>query len=322
MKLYFQTDSGLNSGECGVKINGEFAGFAGFAPSFTEAEEDCLVELLPGRGENYCPVSFRLSDEVLKKPPETLTVTDLGGHYMVSPRFVAVPPGKSRIILQEKGETNAGEALATLYQDGSTKISVDCGGRFNMENVCELVQPRITFHDAGRDSFMMLTGYRGLKRATYVYHLGEQIKKVFQNSAATCSFNDGFNTVVEFKDIARHRAEIEWDFIDGGFKKRSYHLKKRDNFDFKALKRELLPYAFFEEVFCRGDFADLLSPALRRGADRLTDYLGDFCAVMPPPHFRRQCETGLVYRKSDNFYYVKWYNLEFEDGLVSNIFCD
>ena len=66
MKLYFQTDSGLNSGECGVKINGEFAGFAGFAPSFTEAEEDCLVELLPGRGENYCPVSFRLSDEVLK----------------------------------------------------------------------------------------------------------------------------------------------------------------------------------------------------------------------------------------------------------------
>lgn len=320
--MYFQTDSGQNIGECAVKIDGEFAGYAGFAASFVEVEEDCLIELLPCAGESYCPINFKLEESLLKNPPETLSVTDLGGHYMITPRFFSVASGKSRIILQEKGETSAGEALATLYQDGGYKISVDCGGKFNIENLNELVQPQITFHEFGQNSFMMLTGYTGLKRATYVYHLNGRIKKVFQNNAAVCEFNDGFNTKIEFKDIARHRAEIAWDFIDGGFKKRSYHLKRAENFNFKALKRPLLPYAFFEEVFCRGDFSDYLSPNLRRGADRLSDYLGDFCAVMTPPHFRKQCETGLVYRKSDNYYYVKWYSMEFQDGLISNIVCD
>ena len=315
MKLYFQADYESNLKEFAVKIEGQPAGFAGYSPTFAEVEENTLIELLPLGAQNLCPLSFCPSPELLKNPPATLKSVNLGGTFILTPKFPEITGKESKILAQER----EGDALATLYKDGSDKISLEKNGTFFMENVCHLTSPKISFHRLESDEFVCLQGFKGADKYLAVYHLSNSIAKVFENKVEYFDFSELFTTNIKFRDMAGHTAAVEWEFNSDSFKRRSYKLSKKENFDYFALNDKLKPYAFFEEVFCRGDFADYLDSNLRYAADKIYSYLGDYCAVIPPPHFRSQSDVGLVYKKSDNVFFVKWYEVALSDGLISNI---
>ena len=315
MKLYFQADYESNLSEFAVKIEGQKAGFAGYSPTFAEVEEDCIIEFLPVNAESLCPLSFAPSDKLLKNPPPTLKSVDLGGVYLLSPKFPAIIEKDSKILAQER----EGDLLATLYKDGSDKISLEKNGLFFMENVCPLNSPKISFHTLSQNQFVCLSGFKGADSYLIIYHVFDAITKVFENKVQYFDFSELLTTVIKFRDMASHSASVEWEFSQGGFKRRSYKITKSENFDYFALNDKLKPYAFFEEVFCHGEFADFLDDNLRYAAEKIYSYLGDFCAVIPPPHFRNQCDVGLVYKKSENIFYVKWFEVTLSEGLVTNI---
>ena len=115
MKLYFQADYESNLSEFAVKIEGQKAGFAGYSPTFAEVEEDCIIEFLPVNAESLCPLSFAPSDKLLKNPPPTLKSVDLGGVYLLSPKFPAIIEKDSKILAQER----EGDLLAETIHTGN-----------------------------------------------------------------------------------------------------------------------------------------------------------------------------------------------------------
>ena len=82
---------------------------------------------------------------------------------------------------------------------------------------------------------------------------------------------------------------------------------------------KLLPYVFVEEYVVGGNFLDLLTENMQKNADKLPSYLGQVLGVMPPPPFRQYNEIGLVYKKTDNLYYVDYLTVEIVNGKIDNI---
>ena len=57
---------------------------------------------------------------------------------------------------------------------------------------------------------------------------------------------------------------------------------------------------------------------VKKNADKLKAYLGEFIGVIPPPIFRRPDEVGVVLGDG-NGYKVDYFTFDFERGKICNI---
>lgn len=116
-------------------------------------------------------------------------------------------------------------------------------------------------------------------------------------------------------DVFLLKAKITRQFTPSGTDGK----RKSEFFDIAKLPRQLIPYAFLEEMQVGGDFTEYLSPSLIENKDMLRDFFGNYIGVMPPPFFRKPEEVGVVYKKIERIYFTKYYIFEFENGKISNV---
>ena len=74
-----------------------------------------------------------------------------------------------------------------------------------------------------------------------------------------------------------------------------------------------------------GDYAEYLDGELRKKADALKQYLGEYIGVtVPTEKFYAEHgdirAAGLVYPKAQNLFEVRYYAVEITDGKISNVF--
>lgn len=112
---------------------------------------------------------------------------------------------------------------------------------------------------------------------------------------------------VPFHDCLQHTAVCEWK--DG----KLVSCKIRS---FLPPTQATFALALFESLLIGADCTPFLTEEMQEKAGLLKDFLGDFCSVV-------LCETpdkiGLVYKRRENIFDVRYFRVQTENGKIKNI---
>lgn len=311
MYYYFSSDFGI-----ALKINGIYYGTVFKTVKELRIDGDFipLVEILPLK-QNCPSVCFLLDENFINSPPDTVSVTDLKGGYLIkfNPAFNS---GEFNVISQQKYP----DALITVFNENGLKISIETHNDFYAETI------NFLFDDANIQKISILGQefitilLNGNSNLLLVFQYKNSIKKIFCRQIENFSVQDNFLcTEEQFLDIAKHHVKSFWEFKDGNFRQNNVEVSANENFNREVLPPKLLPYAFLEEFSVKGDFLPYLCENMQKNADKLQGYLGNFIGVMPPPKFRKVDEVGLIYNLSKNRYKAEYFEFELIDGKITNI---
>ncbi len=306
MRAYF-----LSSVQAGLKLNGTYAGIIGSFEKFVDLDlgADILAEILPeGDGDG---VRFFINADLLKNPPDFMDVylTDGDAVFYIN-RY---PPRtkKLKVIAQER----LGGTLCTLFTE-SGGVYLSCDGAS-----CRLYELSASFENAGL-KLGQIGGYPvllvdGKGCLAVVSDSGE---RVFYNPAESYSCGDILRVTVNFNTCAGCRAECEFDF-DG----QKMTLKNSVTRESVPVEPEIMHFAFFESVLTRGDFGKYLSDELKSKRDILPQFLGEYVDVSIPyaKFYERHGNlraAGLVYPIKNNLFEIKYFAVDIENGLITNIY--
>ena len=102
-----------------------------------------------------------------------------------------------------------------------------------------------------------------------------------------------------------------WTFRGGAKLAKAYICRGKEPYE---LPEKLLPYAFFEELRLGKDVSDFLTPRIRPRAEELKTFIGDFSAILPPPHFRADDEILLLYGNR-----AEYAEIDFDRRFIDNV---
>ena len=151
-----------------------------------------------------------------------------------------------------------------------------------------------------------------------------QLREVFRDAVTGFSCGEKLRVAFAFADIAGHTAERVFRAENGTLAEESYTVHAREGFCPEALHEKLIPFAFFQEILAGGDPAPYLTPALAGRKALLKEYLGDFCGVYLPKEIFYLAHgqinaAGLVYRRAENAFDVRFFEAETDGGKIGNI---
>lgn len=293
---------------CAVKFNGAYLGKAGENYSIIDAE-DGLLELLPV-DSSYMPITYLIGKSNVKSV--SVKDYDLGGGRLIIPIFGRRIFSDFRLIGRKSFPTFSGEVYVTCYAENGIRLI--CENRQDMHIESVLFYPetinfeRITF----LKKEYLLVFLSGKRTMVIGYSIADRITLVFKQVCDTYRLEGNVLYLTETKkDVVKHVVITAWQFgSEVSVKNLEIHKKKQ----VFSLNEKLLPYAFFEEIGIKGDVSEFLTAKLMPRAKELVGFLGEFTAVLPPPHFKDQNLVLLLYRDFIKFGEVKTYK-----GLIDNV---
>lgn len=298
-----------------IKINGIYYGTLCETVKSLRIDGDFapLIEIcsLNGRAQN---VNFILDEQFLCTPPDNILLTDLKGGYLIK-----INQTETRADFNIINQQKFNGAIVTVFNENGLKISIETGYDFFAEtlNLCVDNAEIIEFY-LGNEHFIAVH-LKSEKPLLLVYNLSKPIKKVFCREVDEFATSPTFTTTEKMSDIAKHIITSTWDFSNGQFIRKELSCKCAQDFDAEKLNENVLPFAFFEEVYAGGNYENYLSDDLSKNADKLKGFLGEFIGVIPPPKFRNDNEVGLIYKKTENKYSAEYYSVCIENNKITNI---
>ena len=312
MRIHFSAER-----PCALRLGGALLGSVGGAEKFAEiGGEGVLAEFLPDDGD-LLPLAFRIGEGFFEKPPACADAYRYGCGADVFVRFA--PRGAPmRVLAQKRCEG----ALLTAFAAGRPQLAVETSGGFGLFDLPAADDYAPGEQTIGGERFYSVLCTRGAKRVLCLYD-GEP-REVFRDAVAGFSCGERLRVSFAFEDIAGHTAERVYRAENGELVEESFSLRAREGFSPAALHERLLPFALFQEILAGGDPAPYLSPSLAEKKELLQEYLGGFCGVYLPKEIfylvhGRKNAAGLVYRRAENAFDVKFFEAETEGGKIANL---
>jgi|GEM_PF-1926993 hypothetical protein len=310
----------MSAKSAALKLNGIFLGFIGNFEKFTDLSpaDRIFAEILPESGDFY-PLSCVLDENFFKAPPDFCDVYVFEGGAIVQVTAFPARARELKVLRQERMD----DALLTLYSEGDLKLSVERQNKFALTVLprefedCELSSQKL-----GGEVFFCASAPADGETELIVF--SGTPEKTFVSRVLEYSFTDCLKTKIAYHDPAGHVAETEWAFSNGAFVMRRYSVTAQKTFDLAETNPALVPLLFFNEVLVRGDPSQYLGDALKPRAAELADYLGAFAGVSAPPELfdlqhPGKNAAGLVYPRSANLFEVRFFEVQMQGGLISNI---
>ena len=306
MYYYFSSNC-----KCAIKINGKYIDKIHNEVKFIDRiEENAFIELCPLNTLGQS-VSFILDKEFLTSPPLPLSVTDIGGGYLIKYNKVTLDTS-FYLICQQKFSN----ALITVFNENGKKLSIETPYGVYAEKVDFSFDSAeiLPFFD-NYNYYVIL--FKGEQTFVCVYNLESEIKKVL---SFTCSeFNSEDMTFYTFyKDIAKHILKEKLTF-DGEIKKERVSLSCKKEVSIYNLNEELIPYAMLEELLLCGNVSPFLTGNILENKDKLKGFFNDYIGIMPPPFFRSENEVGLIYKIKENLYKVEYFTFTLLGKKINGI---
>lgn len=321
MYFYFSSDR-----PAVIKIGGIYFGNITNTVKFLKADEakPPLIEIIPlCASAGSC--AFFPNEEFLACPPEAFAVTDLCGGYLINYFPPPAQNGAFNLIFQKKYR----DLAVTVFSENGFKISLETPQDCFIETLrFEILGVTAYRKTCGAEEILFLAFERGENNETEKnkqivcgYALSGKIKKIFEREVNDFSVENGIFTAEKRKDIAKHESEIFWEY--NSEKREIYKartkISRSPSFDKNKLPAQVLPYAFLEELAAGGDYIEYLTGNVLENANKLNGFFGEFIGVMPPPLFRKENETGIVYRAGERRYKTEYYIFELTSRKISNI---
>lgn len=291
-----------------LKLNGEFAGRLDLFERRAEIDlrENILAEVVPEEG---LAANFFINERLLLNPPPFLDV--YLGECEATVYIRRFEPRDRQICVHL--QKRLGANLITVFSLGEVYLSVD-GAAMKLTPLPEQFKKVVCEEKS-------LAGYPVLAftadRFLLVLSLGGEV--IFLNEAASYDFGDKLRVSMDFETCTAARAECEYAY-DG----QSLTLVSGVTEEIYPADENIMHFAFFESVLTRGDFEKYLSPDMREKAAAIRDYLGGFEGVTVPTETFEMSHpgvkaAGLVYKKAENLFEIKYFAVEIKDGKIDNI---
>ncbi len=310
-----------------VKIGGIYFGSITNTVKFCNLNEKRppLIEIIP-TGAPALPCAFFPNAEFLAAPPPPFAVTDLGGGYLIHASSPIETCLGFSIIAQEKYQG----IVATVFTENGYKLSLETASDCYAETLpFPVAEAKFSLKRCGSEELLFAEFMPPLKDASgtgaekiaCAFSAAGKIKKVFERRASEFSLENGMRTIEKYKDIAKHKVEILWEYDaeKREMKESSRSVFHSPSFDKKRLPTRVVPFAFIEEFLVKGDYLEYLTENVKENADKLGGFFGEFIGVMPPPRFRKENETGLIYRTGERTYKAEYYIFETKERKICNI---
>lgn len=301
-----------------LKLGGAFFSSINEYPKRCNVTPNTFIEACPlsTKGSYFC---FMLSEDFLKNPPENVVVTNLDGAFMLY--FKKQPKSLDFSVITQKKYP---DLIATLFTDNNVRLSLETPDDFFCDNFKEEIINAEIFKIKNSKLLGVVLETSLKENILEIYKTTPKIEKIYQKKASKIEAFDNEITLLEnFNDIKKHVKKTVLYFSYEEVKHKETAITFNDDFCTIRVKEELIPYLFLEDFLVGDNFLDYLSEGVKENADKLKYYLGNFCAVIPPPFFRKENEIGLVYQKSENVYYVEYFSFTLENKKIINLIkCD
>jgi hypothetical protein len=312
MYYYFSADY-----TAGLKLNGKYLGLIDSSiTGVSVLDERTFIEICPINSTERT-INFVLNDDFISNPPPCVKVTDLKGGYLIK-LVKTYLGGEFKVLSQQKYN----DLIVTVYNENGVKISIETQKDFLIENI-PTDSSIVNFYRPEFDSNLIAVAFRGKKTLLTIFSTADKISKVFFGLVDEFCFEKEFITTENFLDIAKHTLKISWQFNGDSFYEKERVLECSSTFNKENLNEKVLPFAFLEELMLCGDIKQYLADNLIENASKLKSFFGDYIGVMPPPSFRVINEVGLIYKQTENSYFVNYFSFEVENGKINRIIkCD
>lgn len=289
MQVYFLAEK-----SCALRVNGIHLGLVDGFERRTELDpaDGVFCELSPSGG--LLPVCFRFDEAFLLDPPpqvrlyytENAVAVYVCGFYRADQSM--------RVLWQERID----DARLTLVMQGRLQLNLENSTGFHIVSLPDAFEVcTVKAHAEGyllesEDAFALIT------------REGELLVK---NEGRVLSAEGNLKAEIPFHDCLSHTAVAEWK--NGKIVSCSIRSVREPTEATFAL-------ALFESALIGADCTPFLSPALCEKAKILKEFLGDYRSVIMTSE---RDKIGLVYERKERIFDVRYFRIETENGLISNI---
>lgn len=288
MRVFF-----LSEQPCALSVGGAYLGIVdGFERSVELDPADRLFcELVPA--ENFLPVRFWLDENFLISPPPRIELYYTETAVCIRAVDFLRADQTLRVLWQKRFKN----ALLTLTMQG--KLQLFFGG-----TVSRLLDLPDCLSDCDAEETALGYLLRG-KSAFCLVSFDGELEVVSEGNVLACEKT--LKAEIPFHDSLLHTAVCEWERG-----KLVSCLVRTPN----PLAPASYALALFESALIGADCAPFLCPALEEKASSLKEYLGNFCSVVLCD---KPDKIGLVYKRSERVYEVRYFCVETEKEKISNI---
>lgn len=304
MRLYF-----LSCERAALKLNGIYMGVIdSFERRIDWDEKTLFAEMIPDG--NAQSVNFFIDEGLFSCPPDYLDIYDLNGEKLIYVRKYAKKSAKMKLIWQTRFEGN----LITLFEQNGVFLSVENGQTELYEMDDKFAKSEYSLWDiCGATAFLITC-----EGCLCIISRGG--KRAFYNAVDSYALGESLKICVDFKTCTLCRAECEYSYDGYEFALISSKVTER-----KAVPQEIMHFAFFESLLIGAGAEKYLCPDMAEKLGEIKAFLGGYMGVCVPTESFYLSHgdisvAGLIYPVKAHRFSVKYYGVEKENGLISNIF--
>ncbi|MGN0813668.1 MAG: hypothetical protein ACI4MH_00360 [Candidatus Coproplasma sp.] len=293
-----------------LKLNGCFAGFIDLLDRRAEIDTavDTLAEIIPA--DNSQPLNFMLNQDFFVNPPKCAEVYLTGGDAVIYVKNFPPKDGALKVIRQTRFADN----LITLYSQGGVQLCCE-GQSFELYDMDPAFAESQFREEYVGGKPVLIISAKGCIAA-----VSEGGKLALNSPAESYTCGDMLEIAVRYPTCANIKGICRFSY-DGQI----FTLADSRAEETRPPERDILHFAFFESVLMHADYSKYLTVELKAKAALLPSFLGDFSAVtLPLAKFYAEHgnirAAGLVYPKSKNLFEIKYFAVDFRDGLIDNIY--
>ena len=296
MKIYF-----LSALPCALTVGGAYFGRTDSFGRCAEldARDELFVEFHP---ENALPIGFFITENLRFSPPERCEVYLLPDGIAVYAKHFLPADFSLNVAAQKRIDGS----LVTLFRQGDWQICIENEKGMFVKPLPPAFYPteidgcQHTLLLTAPDAFSLLdeTGH---------FLLHERHESVRLDG-------DELHAVLPLCDSKNRRARCVWKITDGECFQTEFTITEQGQGN--AATDGLIAYAFFESVLIGADYTPFLSESLRKDAEKIPAFLGNFLSVLPRDD---ENSCGLVYRKAERLFEMKIFRVSVSDGKITDI---
>lgn len=294
MKIYFLSDKA-----CALRLGGLYFGqvdnFERFA--HIHLSDRIFVEFIP---ENALPISFFLTDEILRTPPRDCDVYILRDALILHARRFPPSDFSLRVIQQIQAEN----CTATLFSQGELSLSLQTDKNFFVATLPPSFSQATMFFE---QDFLFI------KTEKQLAVFNKACKLLFMENACSFRFEKGVLTAsLPLQESLGRTAECSYILTETECERTACVLSAPRG----EAHPELFAFTFFESLLIGGNFEEYLCDDMQTKAADIRAFLGDFTAVLPTEE--ENC-CVLFYKKQERLFEGKYFTLSIQDGKILDI---
>ena len=294
MKIYFLSDKA-----CALRLGGLYFGQVDNFERFAQINlsDRVFVEFIP---ENALPITFFLTDEILRAPPRGCDVYILRDALILHARAFSPTDFSLRVIEQAQAENCA----ATLFIQGEVSLSIQTDKNFFIATLPPSFCSATLFFE---QDFLFV------KTENQLAVFNQSCNLLFMEKVLSYAFQDGVLSVtLPLQESLGRTAECQYALTETECKRIRCELSAPRG----EIPAEWFAFAFFESLFIGADSSEFLCDDMQSKFHDIRAFLGDFTAVLPTEE--ANC-CVLFYQKQEDLFEGKYFTLSIKDGKIVDI---